>query len=451
MRITLDIPLDIKEVITAVNGRYIGILKDSVSYGISTDSRNIKDGDLFFAISGENFDGEDFVFDVFYADCVPVTAKHECGIRVENTIKALGSLASFYKTKLKHLKYTIAITGSVGKTTTKEFLKILLKEKYKVHATKDNLNNCIGLPLTILSAPYDTEVLILEMGMNHRGEISALSKYSTPDIAIVTNIGTAHIGNLGSRENIAAAKLEVLQGMTKGRLIVPSEEPLLLRKEKYYTFSSSDRSADIYIIYNEGNVKGITPKGTFDTTLSLSASYTADCLAAAVSAAVFCEADLNNIKRGISLISDKNTRQNIFQLGYFYILSDFYNSSYESVISALSYLKSLEKYTEKSALIGSILELGDMSPKIHLNIGKACAKVDLRKLYIYGEYGEYVKEGALSYGMDEKKIFLNTDASSPAITADQIFYNTKKGEIILFKASHKVGLSQIIKLLKDKF
>ncbi len=448
MRVQLDIPLTLKEIALATEGCILGEDKNRIISALATDSREILGGELFFAIKGKNFDGEDFTEEARNKGAIPLTRFDKNGLWVKDTITALLALANFYKTKLKNLKHTVGITGSVGKTTTKEFLSVILAEEYKVHFSKGNLNNNIGLPLALLSAKKDSEILILEMGMNHRGEISKLSRCAEPDIGIITNIGTSHIGHLGSKENIAKAKLEIADGMKHDCLIIPFDEPLLQSVKNKHTFSSSDPRADIYIIYNEGKVLIKYQNRISETEFAFCAEHLVNCLCAAVAAAKKCGIKESSLKRGISNISSKNIRQNTFKLKDFYILSDYYNSSQESVKSALDYMSTLTEYPAKSAVLGDILELGDMSTAIHRNLGIECASHSLNKLFIFGEQGKYIKEGALLGGMAENSVFLNSDLSDPKTTAKEILLNHTPGEILLFKASNKINLGRIVDELK---
>ncbi len=449
MRITLDIPLSAEDIAKAVGGSLKGVDKGTTFRSLSTDTRELKKNDLFFALSGKKFNGECFLENAYTKGAIPVTVQKDVrGIFVSDTASALLSLAKAYKQRLKKLKHTVAVTGSVGKTTTKEFLGILLSGKYKIHKTSENENNNIGLPLTILSAPADTEILILEMGMNHNGEISVLSRCASPDIAVITNIGTSHIGNLGSRENIAKAKLEILDSENIGCLIVPAEEPLLSSVPKRYTFSVVDPFADIYIIYNEGSIMIFNHGKAVEANTGLSAPHHINCLCASICTALKCGISADDLIKRISLISAKNTRQNIISVNNYYILSDFYNASLESVSQALSQLKSLCKNHEASALLGDIYELGDMSEAIHRKIGKECAEAKLSKLYLFGKEAKYIRDEAIKHGMSEDNIFLNEDINVPEITADAINKNHSPNELILFKASRAARLERILDLLQ---
>ena len=235
MRIKLDTKISVNSIIQATNG-ITGLDKEMSFSSITTDSRECCPGDLFIAIDGETDSGENYIDQVIKIGAFALSKTSSIGcICVPDTVEALLQIASNYIKTLPFILYIIGITGSVGKTTTKEFAKIILSERFIVHSNPSSYNNALGLSLSILSAPKNTQILLMELGMNHAGEIGRLSKYLHPDMAIITNIGRAHIGNLGSREAIAKAKLEILSGMKDGTVFVPFGEKLLCEIEEKIT------------------------------------------------------------------------------------------------------------------------------------------------------------------------------------------------------------------------
>ena len=239
MRIRLDIPLTLGEIAEACSGVCKEELKGTPVEYLSTDTRELCPEDLFVAIKGEKFDGNDYVGKAIELGAIPLSSvETDVGITVTDSSLSLIGLARLYKSKLPNLKKVCGITGSIGKSTTKEFAAIIISEHFSVTKSIGNFNNAVGMCLSILSANKNTEVLILEMGMNAHGEISLLSKTAEPDIAVITSVGTSHIGRLGSREEIARAKLEILDGMKEGKLIVPADEALLCRPSAI-SFSTS--------------------------------------------------------------------------------------------------------------------------------------------------------------------------------------------------------------------
>ena len=444
MRIKLAYPLRLGEIAKATGG-FVSpkFANKSISY-IATDSREIFKGDLFIALKGENHDGENYVHDVIKKEAFHFSKSEKAeGVRILDTRNGLLRLAAYYKTKFKHLKHTVAITGSVGKTTTKEFLKVILSTKYATHATYKNLNNNLGVPLTVFAMPKRTEILVVEMGMNCAGEISKSSICASPDISIILNVGNSHIGKLGSRESIALAKLEVLDGMSEGTLLVPHSEPLLNINPKV-TFDLKNKDADYH--FSDDLVPGLYYKDTpiTDINFKFSDRHLRECLIAAASCAHLLGLPSHELHTGISSISDENIRQRIIRAEDFYFLADFYNASPESVSAALDSLFSLPSYQRKSVLLGDILELGNKSEDLHQEIGKAIAKYNFYNLYLFGKYSKNICDGALNAGFPKSRIYLNENSERPDITARQIRNNHTRGEIILIKGSRGMRLERIL-------
>lgn len=446
MRIELGIPMTIEEIAKAIDGVINGDNKRMVTH-IATDSREVRKGDLFIALKGERFDGECYVPKAILHGGVIMSSRFKYnGIFVCDTKKALLSLASYYISKLTNIKYKVAITGSVGKTTTKEFVKSILRERYVTSASEGNYNNEIGMPLSILKAAKSTEALVCELGMNHEGEISRMSKALSPNVAIITNIGTSHIGNLGSRKNIAKAKLEVLDGMTGGLLLVPINEPLLSNICSALTFGTESCGADFSIKKAGSSRVEIYKKGRLllGQKFAFTDEHLLYCLSAAVSAAILCGVGEEHLNRGILNISDKNLRQNIIRKENVFFYNDCYNASKESIFAACKSVVGLSSYSVKSALLGDVLELGEHSQEIHHSIGRRLSEFGFDKIYFFGELSAFMRDGAIESGFPPEKIFLNSDITRPDITAEQIKANSIKGEIILLKASRAIKLERIL-------
>ena len=393
MRIKLGMPLMLSEIADMV-GEEKPALDREITH-VSTDTRELFSGDLFIVQSG----GEIYLDDAIKMGAVVLSERN-----------FLLEFAGEYIKKLPYILYRIGITGSVGKTTTKEMLKSILKERFKVHANEGNLNNHIGMPMSILSAPPDTEILIMEMGMNHMGEIKVLSECLRPNIAVITNIGTSHIGNLGSRENISRAKLEILSGMDSGVLFVPYDEPLL---------SSQPGAINVYSESRKAMERNISM---------------------AISVAEFI-----GLRRPELLsISTDNIRQKMVFRKNHCFLTDYYNSSYESVLALIESAKEDKQYPKHALVIGDILELGEYCRDIHYRVGKLARPCDFEHLFLFGEYAEFIYRGALENGFNKDKIFINSNLDRPDITAEQIKANCDENELILMKASRGVRLERIL-------
>ena len=448
MRVTLDIPLSLKEIAMAIKSK-TPVVKNEYVSAVCTDTREAKENDLFIALAGEGGSGENYVGDALLKSCHVISSEDKAGvICVQDTSSALLDLAKYYKSKLK-LKYTVAVSGSVGKSTTVRFLTKILCQKYKVHATIGNFNNHIGVPLTVLAAPRDTEVIVCELGMNHRGEIARLSECINPDIGIITAVGSAHLGNLGSRAEIAKAKLEILCGMNGGTLFLPENEPLL----------SGVKNA-LYVGYNTSlsNIRLNIENGRYDFYFGAIAikelnffntqEHFAIDLSYALCVALSLGLSEREIRKGIESINGADLRQRFIKLKDFVIFDDSYNASLESIVADFKYLASMNKPT--GAFLGDVLELGKEAHAIHEMIGERAAEFNIGTLYLFGKYAPDIKRGAQRRGMDQERIHLNTDLSSPDVSVEQILTHHTYGEIILFKASHKLRLDKIADTIKQK-
>ena len=456
MRILLGVPLTIGEITEATKGISKLYDKNTLISHITTDSREVSPGDLFIALDGEVASGELYLDEAIKKGAFVLSRTGTRGITVKDTLVALGTLSGFYKRKkLTSLIHTLAITGSVGKTTTKEFARCICSVRYITHATKGNFNNLIGVPLTILSAPANTEILITEIGMNHIGEIKQISSFVEPDIAIITNIGTSHIGNLGSRECIAKAKSEITFGMRSGVVIVPYDEPLLSHlpsrtpvsyenviQEGYSVITKLESEKESVCSFIRSGEKSIELK------LQIAGRHNLYCLGMAASAMDIIGLTFNEIMRGVEKITPQILNRRFIMFKDFSVLDDSYNSSVESVEAALDTLK-LYEGVKRSALLGDMLELGKSTEAYHKKIGRLAAMSGLTNLYVFGVYSPFIKAGAIEAGMNPLRIFQNSDITSPMITAEQIHKNHENGEIILFKASHALRLSEICELIKD--
>jgi UDP-N-acetylmuramoyl-tripeptide--D-alanyl-D-alanine ligase len=455
MRILLDIPLSFSEITGNIKSS-TRLASEDMIHAVTTDSREVFPGDLFIALQGENFCGEDFVLEARERGAYVISANKDLAdILVADTAFALLEIAAFYKSKLSNLKYTLAITGSVGKTTTKNILTNLLSSDYKVCSTKENYNNIIGVSYTILSAKQDVEILILELGMNHMGEISVLSKAVKPNAAIITNVGTAHIGNLGSRAMIAKAKLEVLDGMKKEMLVVPYEESLLCNaNNSFYTFSTENQKASLYakILESDSEKSVINLHSDKIKKENLVIPKPGRHIISAVMASVgiieLLNISVSSIPAGILKISEKDVRGRYVELGDFRIYEDCYSASYEACIADFELL-SMNRNTLYSCVIGDMLELGSETENLHRKIGEMAYKFGFRRIFAFGAYSSFVLSGARSAGMKKEDLFINTDTTHPEITANQILENVSVGETVLIKASNKIRADRITNILKS--
>ncbi len=454
------IPVTLSSIVNAIGAKPYHMKNDIQIYGISTDSRKIKENELFVALRGEKFDGNDFLQALNGKAAAAICERYDERadyplLVVKNAKYALGLLSKYYKENVAGVQLTTAITGSVGKTTTKEMTSLALSAGYSVCKTKGNFNNDIGLPLTLLSIESTDTALVCEMGMSAKGEISYLTSLARPDIAMISNIGISHIENLGSREKIRNAKCEIIEGLKKeGTLILNGDEPLLreidaIQKIIYVGMGSQN---DVYpeqinmsaesvsfsaVILNERHDVFLPCVGVHNVLNALFA------LAAAYAAGV----DLCLAARRLADYKTVGLRQNIIKTtDNITIIADCYNAGVESMTSALQVLSDIPGAGRKIAVLGDMLELGEKSIEAHLQIGKKSANSNVNMLFLYGKMSEYIGVGAKENGMDEEKIRRYGDKKEMACDIKNFI---RPGDIILFKASRGMKFEEMIELAFD--
>lgn len=444
----MDIPIKPSEMLDILACQKLKPTQGEIHY-ISTDSRECLNGDLFISLVESPEKAQAHIREASSKGAITLGSGGD--IDVIDAKAALLGIANYYKSTLPRLKYTIAITGSVGKTTTKEFLGEIVRATYKTHVSSGNKNNLIGLPLTILSAPVDTEILVLECGMNHEGEIARLSHCARPDVAVITAVGSAHIGNLGSREAIAKAKCEITAGMPHGGpVICDVDEDLLASLKNRLTFSSINPMADCSVstlcVANGEFVLRLPGTKPSAITLSFNAPHLIHNLAAATAAAYAIGMTSDEISAGAIRIDANHMRHRILSCNGYTILDDAYNASLESIKAAFAQLKSLNA-ARYAAVIGDVLELGEFSYDIHRQIGAIASSKGIEKLFLVGEYSEHIKRGAISEGMNPDDIILLPYADNINKLASTIRANLQHGDALLIKASHACGLWRLADLL----
>lgn len=448
--------LSIKEIARYIKGELLNLNDDILVSGISTDSRKIKDGDLFVALKGKNFDGNDYVEECLNKGAVAavVTRRIEGNkpmILVEDGLSALKEIAKYYKSRFKIP--VVAVTGSTGKTSTKEIISSVLEQKFKVHKTFKNFNNEIGLPLTIFELERCHNISVLEMGMNNPGEIQRLAEIGRPDVAIITNIGTAHIENLKSRENILKAKLEITSFFNENSLLVVNgdDEYLSTVKDKVYTVkrvsTKGNGDYNAYDIQNLGE-NGIEFKCVYrgeEHQFKILAPGMHNVYNALAAIAVGDRFDLSteNIKDGLLSFKSVSQRMDVIALNNgIKIINDCYNANLDSMKAALDVLSDL-KCDRKIAVLGDMFELGDFSFEAHKQVGKY-AQDKCSMLIAVG------KDSIHMYNEAVKKIqshHFNTKEEACQLLKDII----KPGDAILVKASRGMNMEHIVNFLISEF
>ena len=440
--------LTVKKILEITKGQLITGDENLEIESYSKDTRTIKKNDCYIGIKGETFDGNLFWEDAKEKGaCACLLDSFEGKIEekdpftiilVSDTIAAIQALAHYVRIE-SHAK-VVAITGSAGKTSTKDMIASVLKEKYKILKTPGNLNGQIGLPLNIL-AYKDEPVWVLEMGMNDFGQLKELSSIASPDVAVITNIGTAHIGILGSRENILKAKLEILEGMNdKGVLVLNGDNDLLktvktdLKQVTFGLESSNDIVATDIKMDGEKTICKIENNEIEIPVMGEVFVYNA--LAAYAVGKLFSLTP-EEIKNGIASFQMSNNRMNTIKTAKFTIINDTYNANPDSVKSAIKTLGTFKN--RKVAILGDMLELGENEIKYHQEIGEFCnEKIDV-----------LITIGVLSKNMFDKftkeKYYFKTNEEAETKLKDIL----KQDDVILVKASHSMKLDTIVNFLKE--
>jgi UDP-N-acetylmuramoyl-tripeptide--D-alanyl-D-alanine ligase len=443
---------------------------------VSTDSRTVQSGDCFFAISGPNFDGHDFLADAFAkgASCAVVSKdvaiSNKIVLKVDDTVKALGALAAWYRKECNFK--VVAITGSTGKTTTREIVYHVLSRHFKTHQPTKNFNNFIGLPLSILAAPADTQILVLELATNHPGEIEYLSKICSPDIALVTNVYPAHLAGFGSVENIAEEKLSITKGLSpKGILVINADCQILIEtacrgKFTFKTFSCKD-SADYFAtninigplsadftIYNTAVEIPLPGRGNLENTLAAWAI----CSNLGISVRDFADA--------VKTINPVSMRTEILNIGSLTVISDCYNANPASMKNALDILANLTKYQNRRSacpgdlsgvalakteaqrrrvfICGDMAELGDSEQDLHRLLGRQIADAGVNLLITLGNLAALAADSAKQARPDLQthKFFSCDDL------CNNLHKLIKDSDIILVKGSRINKLEMVVEKLK---
>lgn len=429
---------------------------------LTTDSREVTAGAVFVAIRGETADGHAYIEKAaamgaacILCDRLPETLPECPLVCTTDSVRALGCFAKAYKRQIAPL--TVAVTGSIGKTTTKEFIAAVLSEHFCTLKTPGNFNNQIGLPLTMLSLSDEDRAMVVEMGMSAKGEIEYLSSLANPKIAVITNIGTSHIEHLGSREGIRDAKMEIVTGMESGgALILNGDEPLLAGIPGAYYVSQTNPSAQFYISGIEqtenGSAFDLTVGGEVYESIVIPAIGVHNVQDAAYAFAVGSLAGMGEyeIRRGLMNFRQTGMRQNLYPVRDFWILEDCYNAAPESMQAALRVLSQVaeSKGGRKIAVLGEMREMGSYSEQGHRTVGEAAAAEQVDLLFTFGAEACPIAEGAIEKGIPAEKVYSVLSLDTPEALADVLRLCVGSGDVILFKASRAVKLERVIALLK---
>ena len=432
---------------------------------IVIDTRKVQDKSCYIGIKGENLDGNKLYMDAFNKganivildnyqisdnDMIYLLANNKMIIVVDDSIIFLGEIAKYKRSLFKNP--VVAITGSAGKTSTKDMVYSVLKEKMNAHKTIGNQNNHIGLPLTILDLKPENEVLVLEMGMNHLKEISYLTNIAKPNVAIITNVGTAHIGNLGSRENILKAKLEILEGLDKnGTIIINNDNDLLhewyLKNKNLYNIltvgikNDSDFVAKNIVL--EDN-KGMFTCNNLSYEVPVGGEHFIYNALVAIATATIFDVKYDLVKKGIKDFELSSNRMSIIKKEKnITIIDDSYNANFDSMNYAVKYLGSLSG--RNIAVLGTMKELGKYSKDLHKKIGLTVQNEDIDILITVGSDANYINESAIENGFNKENSYhLNNNQEVVKLLNNIVNENDN----ILIKASNSLKFKEIVDAIK---
>ena len=452
----------------ACGGRYIGTEaeKKTEVLGVVIDSRQVESGYLFVAIPGEKVDGHKFIPDVFAKGAAAVLSEQQLEdpagpyILVESTTKALRDLAEYYRKSLD-IK-VVGITGSVGKTSTKEMIASVLSEKYKVLKTEGNYNNEIGLPLTIFKIRAEHEVAVLEMGISEFGEMHRLATMANPDICVITNIGLCHLENLKTRDGILKAKTESFAHLKKDGIAilngdddklstirqVGDKEPVFYGMEEKMKYRE-DAKKSVYAtgVENLGlygmQARIHTPEGERDVCIPIPGEHNVYNALAATAVGLSLGLSLDQISSGILKAKTIGGRTNLLNTGSMTVIDDCYNANPVSMKASIDVLATAEG--RKIAVLGDMGELGENEKKLHYEVGEYLAKKEIDVLFCAGELSEEIAKAAQKESKTcEVYYFKTRDA-----LLEQLLPFLKKGDTVLVKASHFMEYPKIVKVLTD--
>lgn len=455
--------MKVEDIIKATNGKLlIGNLQEDCE-NFCTDTRKIQKGDVYVGLKGEKFNGNEYYKEalekgakVAVISGIEVTKedldqyKDKTIIEVKDSLEAFGDIAA-YKRNLYDIP-VVQITGSVGKTSTRDIIANVVRTQYKTLQTEGNQNNAIGLPTTLLKLK-DHEAVVVESGMNHLGEIRYLGKIAKPTVAVITSIGTAHIGFLGSRENILKSKLEILENLKPGGYIVINNDNDMLNKwakedtkYKKYTFGIDEKSDVMaYNIkvnenYSTYNVKIDNKEYSVKVPVSgVHFVYNSLC---AIAVGNLLNISPENIIKGIETFTLTKNRMEIDKIkDNVTVINDAYNASYDSMKAALEYLKELPG-NRKIAVLGDMFELGEFAEEIHRKVGIEVITHKVDMLVTVGELANYIADEAEYLGMPKDQVIrLNTTTEAINYLND----NLEKDDVVLLKAANGMHFAEIFK------
>ncbi len=447
--------LTLREIEQATGGKLYGA--DADISAVVIDSREAKAGALYVAIKGDRFDGHDFCAAAVQNGAAAVVCERvpdtdTSYILVQSTRQALLDVAKAYRESLRDVK-VIGLTGSVGKTTTKEMTFAVLQQKYRALKTEGNLNNEIGMPKTLFRLTEDIQAAVIEMGMSDFGEIARMTKACKPDVGIITNIGVSHIEFLGSRDGILQAKTEIVKGMQPGSVLILNGDDDKLRayrnsEYRLLYFAVDNESADVRAtdIREQNGETAFTVHfngQTQNCTIPTVGKHNVYDALAAFCAGLTLSVAPESIAKGLQNYAPAGMRQRIREVGGMTVIEDCYNASPDSQKAALNVLSSLPA-KRKIAVLGDMLELGGFTESAHRAVGEYAAQKQLDLLFCYGSAAKYIADAA----KQTVQTHCFTDKSA---LCDALLNALQPGDAVLFKASRGMALEEVIKKLYEEW
>ena len=458
------IEMKVAECLKAVNGEIVIGSGEKFFRGVSIDSRTIKEGELFVCINGDRFNGHNYIEEARNKKAAAIILSDGSGVvsgkgevplivRVKDTLKALQELARFYRKQMP--VKVIGVTGTNGKSTTKEMTAAIMETKFKTIKTEGNLNNHIGLPLNLFNLSKGDEIAVLEMGMSATGEIKRLAEIAKPEIGVVTNISEGHLVHLKTLKKIQEAKGELFDSLNEnGTAIVNADDPLVLELAE-----SIKAKVMTYGIYNNADIKAeeILPMGLegfklsvrfFDKNIPMSIPFLGECniynaLAAMAASWSFGVAP-GDIKRGIMNAKLLANRFEIIEYEGKVIVNDSYNANPRSMKEALKVLASYKCKGRRFFIVGDMLELGDLAESAHKSLGEDVASYSIDYLVAVGELSAHVIQSAVAAGVNKKN---TATASGHECAVAFIKKYSRPGDCLLVKGSRGSKMEEIIRLL----
>lgn len=455
-------PMNIVEIARALNGKLINCKDNIMVNGISTDSRKISKGQLFIPIKGLNFDGHDFIDKAINLGAAASLSQYDLGsksfpyILVGDTHIALMKLAQYYRSKFNIP--AVAVTGSSGKTTTKEMIASVLEESFNVLKNEGNLNNTIGLPITVFGMEKHHDICVFEMGMNRSGEIESLASIVKPDVAVITNIGTAHIEYLGSRKGILEAKKEIFKYFTKeNTAIINGDDDMLstidntnfnvikygLNEQNTLCARNIKQHGDEgmeFSLYIDGKLESF-----FVPLIGIHNVYNA---LSAIAVGLTMKMSIEKIRNGLAKFVPAKMRMEIFNTeDGIRVINDSYNANPDSTAAAIEVLKDMPCQGRRILILGDMLELGDYSETGHKRVGEKAAESKIDIIIAIGEKAKDIAKGAINKGMEEKHIYHFSD-NAAAISKLKSILQSK--DTVLIKGSRMMKLEEIADFLRER-